>query len=130
LRTFNYFDADTNPAYQAFLDDLDSKWLEETEQTRQRRKKCVLSKLLSPSDRGYIVQKIFHLHNKKVYRAETAFTAMNIVDRYLARIGFWNFSRNQACLLSTTAILLAAKIEQRSALNFEHILYFLTEEER
>lgn len=130
LHYFNYFDAAANPAYQDFLNDLDARWVGENEEKRAKRKQKVLRRLLSATDRGYIVQKIFDLHDKKQYRSETVFTAMNILDRYLAQIGFWVFPRNQACLLATTSILVAAKIEEKFAPSFEYMLTFLTEEER
>ena len=94
LRIINYFDAAANPAYKAFLDELDAKWPEEKEAKRLHRKNKVLRRLLNTTDRGYIVQKIFDLHDKKQYCSETVFTAINILDRYLAQIGFWMFPRD------------------------------------
>ena len=54
----------------------------------------MLRRLLNTTVRGYIVQKIFDLHDKKQYCSETVFTAINILDRYLAQIGFWMFPRD------------------------------------
>ena len=41
------------------------------------------------------VQKIFDLHDKKEYKAETLFTAVNIFDHYIAAIGVHNFNKHK-----------------------------------
>ena len=75
------------------------------------------------------MQKIFSLHSSKHYRDETLFTAVNIMDRYLASIGYWNFPRMQLCLLATTAIILAAKMDEKYAPSVDLTLEFLTDDE-
>lgn len=76
------------------------------------------------------MQKIFSLHKKKRYRTETCFTAVTIMDRYLASIGHWTFPREHTCLLAMTSLLLAAKMDESLAPNFESVISFLAEEEK
>ena len=52
------------------------------------------------------------------------------MDRYLIQVGHWNFPRTKLCLLATTAIILAAKMEEKYAPNVEFTLEFLTCEEK
>ena len=75
------------------------------------------------------MQKIYDLHTVKHYRKETLFTAVNIMDRYLISVGHWNFPRMELCLLATTALILAAKMEEQCAPSIELTLEFLTDEE-
>ena len=67
--------------------------------------------LITQHDRSYAVQKIFDLHIKKEYKVETLFIAVNVMDRYLATIGFWTFPREHMCRLATICMLIAAKLE-------------------
>ena len=52
------------------------------------------------------------------------------MDRYLIQVGHWNFPRTKLCLLATTAIILAAKMDEKYAPNVEFTLEFLTCEEK
>ena len=52
------------------------------------------------------------------------------MDRYLTTVGHWNYPRMQLCLLATTAIILAAKMEEKFAPNIEFTLEFLAEDEK
>ena len=54
---------------------------------------------------------------------------MNIMDRYLISVGHWNFPRLDICLLATTALILAVKMEERLGPKIEFMLEFLTDEE-
>ena len=76
------------------------------------------------------MQKIINIHAAKHYCRETLFTAVNIMDRYLICVGHWNFPRQELCLLATTALILAAKMEEKFAPSIEFTLEFLTEEEK
>ena len=58
------------------------------------------------------------------------FTAVYILDTYLATIGHWNFSRERLCLLSTTSVLLAAKFDEPVSPNFKRMIRLLSKEER
>ena len=75
------------------------------------------------------MQKIFSLHSSKQYRSETLFTAVNIMDRYLTCVGYWNFSRMQICVLATTATILAAKMNEKYSPVIEFTLKFLADDE-
>ena len=75
------------------------------------------------------MQKIFSLHSSKQYCSETLFTAVNIMDRYLTRVGYWNFPRLQLCLLATTATILAAKMNENYSPVIEYTLKFLADDE-
>ena len=44
-------------------------------------------------DRSYGIQKIFNLHQKKDYGAESLFAAASILDRYIAMVGIENFPK-------------------------------------
>lgn len=85
---------------------------------------------MSQFDRSYAVQKIFDLHIKKEYKIETLFVAVSIFDRFLAAIGHWTFPRDQICLLATTSILMAAKLEQPISPSFLRMISLLTEDEQ
>ena len=52
------------------------------------------------------------------------------MDRYLTNIGHWNYPRMELCLLATTAIILAAKMDEKYAPNIEYTLEFLTDDEK
>jgi hypothetical protein len=82
------------------------------------------------SDRSYAVQKIFALQQEKQYKIETVFTAVAIYDRYLSKIGHFTFPRNKVCLLATTSILVAAKLEQPISPSFNRMISLLTAEEQ
>ena len=86
--------------------------------------------LITPHDRSYAVQKIFDLHIKKEYKVETLFIAVNVMDRYLATIGFWNFPRESMCKLATICMLMAAKLEQPISPSFTRMINLLTDDER
>ena len=85
---------------------------------------------ISINDRAYAVQKITNLHAAKHYCRETLFMAVNIMDRYLMSVGYWNFPRLEICLLAMTALTLAAKMKEKLVPSIELTLEFLTEEER
>jgi len=101
----NIYDPDENPKLREFI----CGSLQTQEAARQRRN-C--DNYITAFERGYAIQKIQYLHEKKKYRPETYFTAVSIFDRYLATIGQWNFSPGHACLLATVSMLLAAKLDQ------------------
>jgi hypothetical protein len=86
--------------------------------------------LVSQFDRSYAVQKIFDLHIRKEYKIETLFVAVSIFDRFLASTGHWAFPRDQVCLLATTSILMAAKLEQPISPSFLRMIGLLTEDEQ
>jgi hypothetical protein len=90
----------------------------------------VFDDLMDNLDRSYALQKIFYLHDEKKYKIETMFTAVYILDTYLATIGHWNFNRENLCLLSTTSVLLAAKFDEPVSPNFKRVIRLLTKEER
>ena len=115
----NYFDREVNPALKEFIDSFEDE--------KVAKKK--LRRIISINDRCYAVQKIIKLHAAKHYCDETLFTAVNIMDRYLASVGHWNFPRMQLCLLATTAIILAAKIDEKYAPSVDLTLEFLTDDE-
>jgi hypothetical protein len=75
------------------------------------------------------VQKIINLHEANDYCIETLFMAVNIMDRYLVSVGHWNFPRLEICLLATTALIMAAKMEEKFTPSIEFTLHLLTEEE-
>jgi hypothetical protein len=110
----NYFDPEANPAFKSFSENIPKK---------------KLRRLISYNDRAYAVQKIFSLHSSKQYCSETLFTAVNIMDRYLTRVGYWNFPRLQLCLLATTATILAAKMNENYSPVIEYTLKFLADDE-
>ena len=70
------------------------------------------------------------IHAAKNYCKETLFLAVNIMDRYLMSVGHWNFPRLEICLLATTALFLAAKMEEKITPNIEFTLSYLTDEEK
>ena len=120
LQQYNYFDPKVNPAFKSYIESFEDEKI--------ARKK--LKRLISKNDRAYAVQKIFSLHSSKHYGCETLFTAVNIMDRYLTTIGHWNYPRMELCLLATTAIILAAKMDEKYAPNIEYTLEFLTDDEK
>lgn len=75
------------------------------------------------------MQKIFDLHIKKEYKIETLFIAVGIFDTFLARVGHWNFPRDQVCLLATISMLMAAKLEQPISPSFVRMISLLSEDE-
>ena len=80
-------------------------------------------------DRSYGIQKIFDLHQKKEYKAETLFVAANILDRYIAMVGVPSFPKNQMVNLATVSILMSAKLEQPISPSFTRMINLLSEEE-
>ena len=78
-------------------------------------KAVALGDILTAADRSVAVRKIFDLFDEAEYRIETVFTAVNIMDRYLAKVGFWTFPRDKMSLLATTSFLLAVKLEDLKA---------------
>jgi hypothetical protein len=127
---FNYFDPVHNPRFQKYLDgiELENSSLNQRLQSSLQKKKR--SHLVSQFDRSYAVQKIFDLHNRKEYKIETLFVAVSIFDRFLAAIGHWTFPRDQVCLLATTSLLMAAKMEQPISPSFLRMVQLLTDEEQ
>ena len=67
--------------------------------------------MFTKRDRCYGIQKIFYLHEAKIYKIETLFTACGIFDRYIFMVGLHNFPRPKVIILATISILLAAKLE-------------------
>ena len=57
------------------------------------------------------VQKIFDLHEKKEYKPETLFTAVNIFDHYIAALGVQNFNKQKTITLAAISVLMSAKLE-------------------
>ena len=115
----NYFDRKVNPAFKNFFESFEDE--------KVAKKK--LRRIISINDRAYAVQKIMNIHAAKNYCKETLFTAVNIMDRYLFSVGHWNFPRLKICLLATTSLILAAKMEEKFAPSFEFTLQFLTDED-
>jgi hypothetical protein len=69
------------------------------------------------------------LHKDKKYRKETLFMACTIFDRYLIKIGHWNFPRSNILKLSLVSLLLAAKIEEPIQPSFDIMIKMLDQEE-
>jgi hypothetical protein len=86
--------------------------MEEAMAIRNYLKNSTGLRKISEEDRSYAIQKIFELHLKKGYRKETLFVACSIFDRYLIAVGWQSYPREKICLLATTSILVAAKLEQ------------------
>ena len=120
LPQYNYFDPEVNPAFKSYIESFEN----------EKIAKKKLKRLISINDRAYAVQKIFSLHSSKHYGSETLFTAVNIMDRYLTSIGHWNYPRMELCLLATTSIILAAKMDEKYAPSINYTLEFLTDDER
>jgi hypothetical protein len=59
---------------------------------------------------------------KKDYKTETLFVACSILDRYLDKVGWYNYPREQICLLATISILMAAKLEQPISPSFNKMI--------
>ena len=55
--------------------------------------------------------------------------AVGIFDRYLGVIGHWNLPVEKTCKLAVCCVLLAAKMNERLAPNFNNMILRLTEEE-
>ena len=70
------------------------------------------------------------MHEQKDYKSDTLFVAVAIFDRYLSSIGVENFQKQHLPLLSTTCILLAAKMEQPISPSFSRMITLLSEDER
>lgn len=51
------------------------------------------------------------LHEAKKYSHETLFTAIGILDRYLAKMNYWTESFYDHCQLSVISLLIAAKMK-------------------
>lgn len=130
LLASNYLDPDINLDFKKFIDGLDDFFNQEPKKRQESLKSKVLNHFLSKADRAYAVQKIFDLHRKKGYRIETVFTAVNIMDRYLMYTGHWEFPREHTCLLATASLLLAAKMEEKLAPNFEAMIMLLDQKEQ
>lgn len=81
--------------------------------------------MITEDTRCDAVRKIFAICAGKKYKRETIFTAIGIMDRYLAAIGHWNFPRDQMTLLIATCTLLAAKMEESLKPSIRLILEFL-----
>lgn len=81
-------------------------------------------------DRSYGIQKIFELHFKKDYKIETLFIAAGIFDRFLAIHGIQNLPRKKVCCLSTTSMLLAAKLEQSMSPSYSKMIALLSPAEQ
>lgn len=113
-----------SPAYKAWLSELESMEISISDRT------ILLNNVITPHDRAYAVQKMFNLHAQKHYHNETIFTAVSIMDRYLAAIGHWNFKASRICVLAVSSILLAAKMEESHAPNFDFMIDLLTNRER
>lgn len=76
-----------------------------------------------------MVQKIFDLHDKKKYRSETLFTAVNIMDRYLYSTGHWTFPRDDCQILAPTCLFLAAKMDEAKAPSYDGLLSVIDKRE-
>ena len=90
----NYLDPECNPRFKNHL----------------QQKKIKASNQFE-TGRAYGIKKIIELHAKKGYRLETLFAAQGIFDRYLARVGHWNFDDKKYVLLATISVLMSAKLE-------------------
>lgn len=78
----------------------------------------------------YVVQKIISLHMEKNYRQETVFAAVNVLDRYLAQVGHWNFPKSLVSDLAVVSLLIGAKLEESHQPNIDRLLKLLTAEEQ
>lgn len=86
--------------------------------------------IIGAYDRSYAIQKIFDLHTKKDYKAESLFAAAGILDRYLYMIGIQNFPKSQMVCLATISVLMSAKLEQPISPSFTRMINLLSEEEK
>lgn len=59
---------------------------------------------------------------KKDYKTETLFVACSILDRYLDKVGWYNYPRERICLLATISLLMAAKLEQPISPSFNKMI--------
>ena len=56
--------------------------------------------------------------------------ACAIFDRYLIKIGFWNFPRLNTLKLALVSLLLAAKLEEPIEPSFDYILQLLNKDQQ
>lgn len=72
---------------------------------------------------------MFNLHEEKEYKDETIFLAAIIFDKYLSKLGLLNFKKRDLTLLSTTCMLLSAKMYQPLTPSFSAMIRLLLEKE-
>lgn len=86
--------------------------------------------MLGLEDRSFAIQKMFALHDEQKYKKETIFTAVSIFDRYLSAIGYQTYPQDQVLLLAVVSLLLAAKIHEPIATNFNSMIGLLSKKEK
>lgn len=72
-RIGNYFDMFTNEAYSNYLKTHNN------------------SRIITRSQRSMAVYLMIELNLKRSYEIDTLFMAVNVMDRYLSKLGHWNF---------------------------------------
>ena len=86
---------------------------------------------ITPKDRDLMMMTIQYLHRKKDgYKHETMHLAGNIADRYLLHCARNGKIAPNMTALATTAILMAAKIEQPISPSFNRMISLLPESQR
>ena len=82
-------------------------------------------------DRDAMIMTIQYLHKKKAgYKPETMHLAGNIADRYLEHLAQSGGRAPSLAMLATTALLMAAKIEQPISPSFNRMINLLPSAER
>jgi len=104
-RIGNYFDIQSNEAYSNYL------------------KQSNGSRILTRSQRSMAVYLLIELNLKRSYEIDTLFMAVNVMDRYLATLGHWNFRPEEIDILACSCLLIAAKLEQPQVPNYQNMIY-------
>lgn len=113
---FNYLDESFNMRLQNHLN--------------RKSKADTNDNLMSKKDRQVCLRRLFMLHEKKKYKIETLFVAVNIFDRYLLMTGHWNKTRDQYVQLCVISMVLAGKLEQPMQPCYDRMTQYLNETER
>lgn len=77
-----------------------------------------------------MVALISELHKKKMYRKETLFIALGLLDRFLSRLVYSNAEKRSIdlVLLAAVCLLMAAKLNQPLSPSFYQMIRLLDEE--
>jgi hypothetical protein len=70
------------------------------------------------------------LHDKKKYKIETLFMAVNIFDRYLITVGHWNIDLAKQVQLGVICMILAGKLEQPMQPCYDRMTQYLVQSEK
>lgn len=85
---------------------------------------------MSKKERQTCLQRIFMLHDKKKYKIETLFMAVNIFDRYLITVGHWNIDLAKQVQLGVICMILAGKLEQPMQPCYDRMTQYLVQSEK